>query len=596
MQIQTIIIIAVVVAVIGFLAWRNRQLEEEVEKWEQGGDRKMYELAILKELGERVGYSLDVQKIIDIITGSLHQFIEYSAVSYFTIGQEKIIFKVHLEESVSRAFVDDIRDRMLGSLSALLNKEFKKEQLSETISGSILTDEINEPVRSFFNIPLVIGERVVGILTVAHTKPGLYKEEEMTILYKITKQASNAVSKLEEVVKTEQRKLNAMVESMSEGIVMTDKNYALVVVNPAAREIIDLKDKKEITVFDFIDNLDGKFDIRGKLEESVKLDKILVSDEVLIKDRFYQIIVSPVKSSPGLVDSKAEILGGVTIFHDITHEKEVERLREDFMAIVVHELRTPLTGIRNLAQVMAKFSIEKNKTEDIKKKVDLILGSSSHMLELVNDLLDVAKIESGKFEVHTKPADIRQLIKKNIEMFSATASQAKISLEVKISEDIPEAITLDPDKISQTLANLISNAIKFTSDGGKVIIQALTHKKGKDITTEAEKAGIEWFVSDKESDIFKKEDSIVIAVTDSGIGISQQDRAQLFNKFKQLEESAQSEHKGTGLGLSIVKGIINAHGGKVGVASDAGVGSTFFFALPINAEINKNKLNNKINT
>lgn len=581
MQIQIIVIIILLAGALWYAFLENHRAKSNLAKWKQNADRKMYELAILKELAERTGYSLDVQNIIDIITGSLHQFIEYSAVSYFLLGQEKIIFKVHLEESVSRKFVDEVRDRMLKSLSALSDKEYTKEQLSETLSGAILTDEEEEPVRSFFNIPLVIGGKIAGILTIAHTKPGLYEEEDMTILYKITQQASNAVSKLEEVVKTEQRKLNAMVESMSEGIVMTDKNYALMVVNPAALKIIGLKDKKEITIFDFIDNLDGKFDIRGKLEESIKLDKILVSDEVLIKDRFYQIIVSPVKSSSGLVDSKPQILGGVTIFHDITHEKEVEKLREDFMAIVVHELRTPLTGIRNLAQVMTKYSVKENEQKDLKKKINLILGSSSHMLELVNDLLDIAKIESGKFEIHTKLTDIRQLIKKNTEMFNATADKVKIVLDSKIDDNIPEKIILDPDKISQAISNLISNAIKFTKEGGKVTIQALFHNKAKDIITEASGVGIKWFISDKESDVFKKEDLIVIAVTDSGIGISQQDRTQLFNKFKQLEEAALSENKGTGLGLSIVKGIINAHGGKVGVSSDVGVGSTFFLTLPV---------------
>ena len=587
MQIQTIIIIAVVAVIIGFLAWKNRQLEEKLEKWEQGGDRKMYELAILKELGERVGYSLDVQKIIDIITGSLHQFIEYSAVSYFTLGPEKIIFKVHLEESVSRAFVDDVRDRMLGSLSALMNKEFKKEQLSETLSGSILTDEINEPVRSFFNIPLVIGDRVVGILTVAHTKPGLYKEEEMTILYKITKQASNAVSKLEEVVKTEQRKLNAMVESMSEGVVMTDKDYRILVVNPSAKETVGLDNKKEITIFDFIDNLDGKFDIRGKLEESVKLDKILTSDNVLIKDRFYKIIVSPVKLGSGLMDSQEQILGGVTIFHDITHEKEIERLREDFMTIVVHELRSPLTGIRNLAEVVKKYSLKSKNDKDIKKKVELILDSSSNMLGLVNDLLDVAKIESGKFEVLQEPSDIKKIIKKNKDMFEATANSAKIDLKNIVDVNLSSDLEFDGKRIAQSLGNFVSNAIKFTPESGQVTVQALLHRKGGILKKEASDAGIKWLISQEDGDKLKDKDLMIVAVTDNGVGISKEDRLQLFSKFKQLKAPAKEDKKGTGLGLSIVKGIINAHGGEVGVGSKPGIGSTFYFTIPVKVDIIK---------
>jgi transcriptional regulator with GAF, ATPase, and Fis domain len=102
------------------------------------------------------------------------------------------MFKMHLERSVHRRFVTDVRDRMLSSLSALLDREFKKEDVKEVLSGAILLEELDEPVSSFFNIPLVIGDKVVGVLTVSDTKSGLYKEEEMTILYKFIQQASKA--------------------------------------------------------------------------------------------------------------------------------------------------------------------------------------------------------------------------------------------------------------------------------------------------------------------------------------------------------------------------------------------------------------------
>src|SRR3989344_3849076 len=221
---------------------------------EQDVSRRMYELAILKELGDRIGYSLDVQQIIDIIINSLHQFIDYSAVSYMLLGPEKLIFKIHLERSVHQRFVNDIKDRMLGSLSALLDREFNKKDVKDIISGAIIIEELNEPVRSFFNIPLVIDEKVVGVLTVADTKTGLYKEEEMTILYKIIQQASKAVTSLQGVVKTEQKKLSAMVESMADGVVMTDNDYRVVVANPAVKSMLGLEKKSEPTVFDFIDN------------------------------------------------------------------------------------------------------------------------------------------------------------------------------------------------------------------------------------------------------------------------------------------------------------------------------------------------------
>src|SRR3989338_9144334 len=139
-----IILISVIVAaslgLSAFLLLKDRRDKIVIQKREQDISRRMYELAILKELGDRVGYSLDVQQIVDIITSSLHQFIEYAAVSYMLLEPEKVMFKMHLERSVHRRFVVDVRDRMLSSLGALLDREFKKDSVKEILSGAILIE------------------------------------------------------------------------------------------------------------------------------------------------------------------------------------------------------------------------------------------------------------------------------------------------------------------------------------------------------------------------------------------------------------------------------------------------------------------------
>lgn len=563
----------------GFAFWQSRRLQGASLKREAGVNQRMYELAILKELGDRVGYSLNVQEIIDIITGSLHQFIDYSAVSYMLLGPEKIIFKVHLEKSVHREFLNNIRDRMLGSLSALLDRPFEKKMIEEIISGAVLVEDVIEPVRSFFNIPLVIGEKVVGVLTIADIKDGLYKEEEMTILYKITQQASKAVTKLQEVVQTEERKLNSMVESMIEGVVMTDRDYRVVVANPTIKSILGLDKQKEPDIFDLIDHLGGVFDIRGKLEESTKLDKILEVPEVMIRDHFFQIFVSPVKNSFGV--SKGEILGGVVIFRDITKEKEIIQLRDDFTSMMVHELRSPLEGIKNMTDLMVRKGKMFKPEKFVKEYAPIIFKDSSGMLTLVNSLLDVAKMEAGKLEVKRLPSDIKKIIAERITFYESSAKELQIKLESVLGVDIPAMFLFDPEEIARVLNNLISNALKFTSPGGKVMIQALIHRKEGDLTAEAGKNGIEWFIK-QGSGIDLPVDSLVVAVTDAGVGIRAENTPLLFNKFKQFRSAAIKGGKtGTGLGLAIARGIVEAHGGIIGVASEDGRGSTFYFTLPI---------------
>lgn len=576
-----IIITLGAVATSVYLVIKNYKAKGVLEKREQDVSRRMYELAILKELGDRIGYSLDVQQIIDIITGSLRQFIDYAAVSYMLFEPDKVIFKVHLERSVHRRFVNDIRDRMLGSLGALLDREFDKKDVKEILSGAIIIEELDEPVRSFFNIPLVIDEKVVGVLTVADTKIGLYKEEEMTILYKIIQQASKAVTSLQGVVKTEQKKLNSMVESMADGVVMTDNDYRVVVANPSVKVILGLEKKSEPTVFDFIDNLGGKYDIRGKLEESIKLGKVLETPEALIGERVFQIVVSPVKSVSTM--SSGEILGGVVIFHDITHEKELEELRKDFTSMMVHELRSPLDGISKMADlIIRKKSVIKAK-QITDEYLPIIYKNSSDMLSLVSNLLDAAKVESGKYQISKEPmADINKIVDERVKFYTPSAKAVGVKFLVHVAKEVPATFGLDPNAVSEVFNNFISNSLKFSRDKGEIIIQIFLHKDNGDIMSEAESAGVKWFVKEDDKVLANLPNSVIVAVTDSGPGISRDNLPLLFNKFKQFKTAALAANKkGTGLGLVITKGIIEAHGGAVGAASEEGVGSTFYFSLPL---------------
>src|SRR4051812_6001761 len=430
-----------------FLLLGEFKTKQAIEKREKDSARRIYELAILRELGDRIGYSLDVTQIVDIITSSLHQFIEYAAVSYMLIEPEKVIFKMHLERSVHRRFVTDVRDRMLSSLSALMDREFKKENVKEVLSGAILLEELDEPVSSFFNIPLVIGDKVVGVLTVSDTKSGLYKEEEMTILYKLIQQASKAVTSLQAVVKAEQEKVSAMVESMEDGVVMTDADYRILVINPAAKRIIGKENQKEVTIFDFIDNLGGKMDMRGRLEESVKLKKNYVSERFDINGKYYQAFVLPVKTETTL--NADDVLGGVVIFHDVSREVELERVREDFTSMIVHELRTPPSGIQKTSELLKKPA--KKDAAQAKRFVDIIYQNSSGMLDLVNDILDAAKLQAGKFEVQLQPGDINDIVENRKQFFEISADERHVKLQTVMSKDIPKDVPMDVQRIKQVL-------------------------------------------------------------------------------------------------------------------------------------------------
>ncbi len=578
-----VIIIAVLyLGLAGFSYWWSRRVRNEVLGKEQEVKHQMYELAILKEISDRSGYSLNIQKILDVIVGSLNQLLEYSIASYMLLGPEKILFKADLERSVSPKFLKEVKERMLKSLSALLGRDLSSDQVEETLTGAIMLDTVEEPVSSYFNIPLVINDELVGVLTVAHTKAGLYKEEEMAILYKIVAQASQAVTKLEDVVRTEQGKIAAMLESMIEGVLMTDLDYRIVATNPSAKAIIKYDAVGTPTIFDFIEGLKGVLDIKGKLEEAIKLDKVVAIEDVVIHNKYYQVLVSPVKSSTGMV--KGKTLGGAVVFHDITHEKEAEKMRNDFTSMMVHELRSPLGNIKKIGELMKSPEILEDKKIS-SEYVEMLYESSSNMLDLVNDLLDVAKLEAGKFDVDKHPENVKNIITESLKFFETNARGAGLVMDSFVGTGVPDFVELDSKRITQVLSNLLSNAVKYTPKGGTVTTMCFLHKMDEKIDSEAAVLGVPWIAKDPplEGEVeMAIPDSIVVAVTDTGDGISPENIVKLWNKFIQFESSArQKDHEGTGLGLVIIKGIVEAHGGIVGAGSRVGHGSTFYFTLPL---------------
>lgn len=558
--------IAIVVSVI--VVVRSRALNATLLQREREMNSRLYELAILKELQDRFGYSLNVAKIVDIISGSLKQFIDFSAIAYVLVEPERLFFKCHLEESVQREFVDDIRTRMLASLGALTSEEIAKRRVEETLTGAILTEEIKRPIASFFNIPLSIGDRMAGVLTVASTHEGRFHDEDVTIIYKIVKQASAAVSRLEEVLRLEQEKVNAMVESLGEGLLMVDNEYHIVVANPAIKRLACVDETCELTIFNLIDAFGKKLDIRGSLEESIKLKKVIISRDVYIGNGCYEVAIAPVQSS----NSKAGF-GAVVLFHDVTHEKELERLRQDFTSMMVHELRSPLDGIHKISSILAKESVRRGK--EFREMIDLVGKSSGDMLMLVSDLLDVAKIEAGKFTAYPQTLNVLEFVKERFEYFTKIPDHATLTLDTTLGSDT--AVQGDPFRLKQVLTNLLTNAFKFTPSTGRVTLSVFLHQKGKRFVDEVAKPDLHWFGGGVSGETV--EDSIVVGVSDTGEGIDADKVPELFNKFKQLQ--TKTEKRGTGLGLIIAKGIIEAHGGMIGVGSEKGVGSTFFFTLPL---------------
>ena len=230
---------------------------------------------------------------------------------------------------------------------------------------------------------------------------------------------------------------------------------------------------------------------------------------------------------------------------------EIQRQRDDYLAMLVHELRAPLAVIKGAADLIIRDAQALSK-EQIETLLGQIKKSSTSLLQIVNDILDVSKIESGKFSIKKVDGDINALLKEVSEYYLSWANEKQIKLNLSLDEKIPQ-IKFDSERIKQVLNNLLSNALKFTDEYGNITIA--THLNDK-------------FVH--------------IAVCDSGIGIPDDMKHKLFNKFVQVGTKVQVKEKGTGLGLFIAKGIVETHGGSIWIEDNDPQGTKFIFNLPLN--------------
>lgn len=240
------------------------------------------------------------------------------------------------------------------------------------------------------------------------------------------------------------------------------------------------------------------------------------------------------------------------------------RLKDEFLANMSHELRTPLNAILGMTEGLQEQIFGEVNDQQL-KALKTIEGSGSHLLELINDILDVAKIESGHIKLDLISTNIAPLCKSSLAFIKQQALKKRIHLETQLPKNLPDLL-IDERRIRQVLINLLNNAVKFTPEEGCITLEVIFSN-----------SAIHPKIADSSSQHFLR-----IAVTDTGIGIAPEHIKKLFQPFVQIDSALNRQYAGTGLGLSLVKRIVELHQGKVGVTSEVGVGSSFTFDLPCN--------------
>jgi len=344
-------------------------------------------------------------------------------------------------------------------------------------------------------------------------------------------------------VDSEAAKLDMVLSGMLEGVIVTDKSGEIISMNPSLRKLF-LIDTQSIA---------GKRPLEVIRNNSVQdmADRILKQKERLatqeITIAFPEEKILKVNAVP--IISSGELEGAILVFHDITELRRLEKVRQEFVANVSHELRTPISSIKGYAETLLEGAIDDQ--DNARDFLNIIYQDSQRLAALIDDLLDLSKIESGKLKMVFLNYPANALIIKCAAVMENQAKAKAITIKLEIPDNLAQ-IKVDETRFSQVMINLLDNAVKYTPEKGTVNISA--RPEGN---------------------------YLQIDISDTGIGIPEQDIPRIFERFYRVDKARSRELGGTGLGLSIVKHIVQAHGGQVWVKSEPGRGSTFSFTIPL---------------
>ncbi|MFQ5614414.1 MAG: ATP-binding protein [Anaerolineae bacterium] len=416
-------------------------------------------------------------------------------------------------------------------------------------------------------VPLNAGGSLYGLFLLLRPVSKPFNEEELNLILTIAGITASLVSNAEvyrlintqalqlgEMLREQQNessKNRAILRSIADGVIVNDHRGKIVLINPAAEQIVGLV-KSGPAGLD-IQALLETFEANGRDNALAALAQILAHPQharsggltamLALDQRVVSARMAPVFTPHD------EFLGVVTILRDVTKEVEADRAKSEFVSNVSHELRTPMTAIKGYTDLIYAGAVGPINDEQ-RRFLGIIKSNTDRLTALINDLLDISRIETGRVRFEPGPLQIGEIVTDVVEAMMGRAREKKHALTYTIAENLPQ-IQGDRDRLVQVLTNLVGNAINYTPDGGAISLE-----------------------------VSATDGAVQVDVSDTGVGIPAEDLGKVFDRFYRGEHDVVLQSPGTGLGLSIVRMFVEMHGGRMWVRSEEGRGSTFTFILP----------------
>ncbi len=437
-------------------------------------------------------------------------------------------------------------------------------------------------IGDFLNIPLTVESRIIGILSLFDEHEGTFDTDLLQLTTMIADYAAVALENVRlrereralwEEAEHERHRLELIISSMAEGLLITNAQGAITSLNSSARHLfalveVDLQQMPPISLH----QLAGTTRVNWLLDFAEIVDQALAGNIVMHKELIAGTnnetvpLTLSISAAP-LHDANQTItrpIGVVAVINDITSIKQIEKLKDEFVSIVSHELRTPLTAIKGYTQHLIR-RIERRLREVRQKQqstgtlvefpesydlrsLNIVQSETEHLERLVSDLLDLSRVQWGELGLQYSSFYLADVLTERVRLAQVSAEQQAILLDIQTQDS---RIVADQLRVGQILGNILDNAIKFSLPGKQVTVK-----------------------------LQEQDEEYLISVIDQGIGVSPESFDHIFERFYRIRNIASRQYSGIGMGLFVAKAIVEAHGGHINFSSNQGGGSTFYFTLP----------------
>src|SRR2546421_2559940 len=548
----------------------------------------------INTIGKSFVAAIDRFQVHRALLGALQKLYSFAACSILLKGDpfELSIIPCY---PLSQVFIAAMIERIASAASVI---DFPAVSVEELANASYLdapddlsiTQKLGSPVQdmiggavigSFLNVPLTVENRIVGMLSLFDEREGTFD----TDLLKLTTMIADYAAVALENVRLRERetalwrqaeigrqRLELIISSMAEGLLITNEQGGITLLNVSAQHLLaqaqlDLKQNTPLRKLALANNVSWLHKLADIIDEAQT--GVTVMNQELIAGEAGESVPLTLSISAAPLHDASQVqmgpIGVVAVLNDVTSNKQIEKLKDEFVSVVSHELRTPLTAIKGYTQhLMRRIERRLREARQAQKKtgpladppesydlrsLHIVQSQTEHLERLVNDLLDLSRVQWGELHLQYSNFYLADLLTECVRLAQVSAEQHTIYLDIQVQDS---KVVADQSRISQVVGNILDNAVRFSP-----LWRQVTGK------------------------LEEQNNDYLISVNNYGIGVRPEYFDHIFERFYRVRNTASRQYSGIGLGLFVAKAIVEAHGGHIWLSSNQGAGSTFYFTLPM---------------